>query len=138
MRMRSIALLCALVVMGGDLFAQGVQSGTIRGTVKDQQDLAVPGVTVTVSSPALQGARTATTEAQGGYVFCNLPPGDYQVKFELSGFSTVTQNTSVPPPWPDGRAERHDPAIRRGGDGERRRGNAGAHRVSRRRRQFPA
>src|ERR1700721_2018568 len=96
MRMRSIALLCALVVMGADLFAQGVQTGTIRGTVKDQQDLAVPGVTVTVTSPALQGARTATTEALGGYVFRNLPPGDYQVKFELSGFGTVTQNTSVP------------------------------------------
>jgi hypothetical protein len=42
----------------GSLFAQGVQTGTIRGMVKDQQDLAVPGVTVTATSPALQGPRS--------------------------------------------------------------------------------
>jgi hypothetical protein len=77
-------------------FAQGVQTGTIRGAVKDQQDLAVPGVTVTVTSPALQGARNVTSDALGGYVFRNLPPGDYEVKFELSGFATITQKTAVP------------------------------------------
>ena len=38
------------------LAAQGVQTGTIRGTVTDQQNLPLPGVTVTISSPALQGA----------------------------------------------------------------------------------
>ena len=37
-----------------------------------------------------------TSDAQGGYVFRNLPPGDYEVKFELSGFGTVTQKTAVP------------------------------------------
>ena len=96
MRMRSIGFLFVLVLVSTGAFAQGVQTGTIRGSVKDQQDLAVPGVTVTVTSPSLQGARTATTEAQGGYVFRNLPPGDYEVKFELSGFGTVTQKTAVP------------------------------------------
>jgi outer membrane receptor protein involved in Fe transport len=96
MRMRNIGFLFAFLLMSAGLFAQGVQTGTIRGTVKDQQDLAVPGVTVTVSSPALQGVRNVTTDAQGGYVFRNLPPGDYEVKFELSGFGTVTQKTAVP------------------------------------------
>jgi hypothetical protein len=96
MRMRSIGFLFAFLVMSAGVFAQGVQTGTIRGTVKDQQDLAVPGVTVTVSSPSLQGVRTVTTDSQGGYTFRNLPPGDYEVKFELSGFGTVTQKSAVP------------------------------------------
>ena len=82
--------------LSANSFAQGVQTGTIRGMVKDQQELAVPGVTVTVTSPALQGPRSVVTDAQGGYVFRDLPPGDYEVKFELTGFATVTQKTAVP------------------------------------------
>ena len=80
----------------GSLFAQGVQTGTIRGQVKDQQDLTVPGVTVTVTSPALQGPRSTVTDKDGQFVIRALPPGDYQIKFELSGFATVTRTASVP------------------------------------------
>src|SRR5689334_5392929 len=76
--------------------AQGVQTGTIRGTVHDDQGLAVPGVTVTVTSPALQSPRSNTTDTSGGYVFANLPPGPYAVTFELAGFGTVKRDTNVP------------------------------------------
>ena len=75
--------------------AQGVQSGTIRGVVRDEQGLAVPGATVTAASPAMQGERSVITDADGNYVLRNLPAGDYEVKFELSGFSTITHKTSV-------------------------------------------
>jgi hypothetical protein len=75
--------------------AQGVQTGTIRGKVIDAQGLAVPGVTVTATSPALQGLRTTTTDMTGGYSLIALPPGAYDVKFELSGFGTATQHTTV-------------------------------------------
>ena len=84
------------VVVATAAYAQGVQTGTIRGMVKDSQDLAVPGVTVTATSPALQGPRTTVTDAQGLYVMRALPPGDYQVKFELNGFATLARNTAVP------------------------------------------
>jgi hypothetical protein len=78
------------------LAAQGVQTGTIRGTVTDQQNLAVPGVTVTVSSPALQGVRTTITAGDGTYVFRTLPPGDYEIAFVLSSFDSVKRTSSVP------------------------------------------
>ena len=45
-------LLIALVLLTGfqvSALAQGVQTGTIRGTVQDQQGLAMPGVTVTAT-----------------------------------------------------------------------------------------
>ena len=78
------------------LAAQGSQTGTIRGVVQDDQGLAVPGVTVTGSSPALQGVRRAITNGEGGYTFATLPPGDYTIRFELSGFGTVERKSTVP------------------------------------------
>ena len=94
---RLTALLTLLLVAGftADGLAQGVQTGTIRGTVRDQQDLAVPGVTVTATSPALQQPRSTTSDASGGYVLVALPPGTYDVTFELSGFATVNRRTNV-------------------------------------------
>jgi len=86
-------LLCAYSSI---LFAQGVQTGTIRGIVRDDQGLAVPGVTVSTASPALQSVRSVITDAEGAYVFPNLPPGDYTVTFELSGFATINRKTTVP------------------------------------------
>jgi outer membrane receptor protein involved in Fe transport len=76
-------------------FGQGVQTGTIRGQVKDQQGLAVPGVTVSVTSPALQGSRTALTDVQGLYAIPALPAGTYRVSYELSGFTTIEQTTNL-------------------------------------------
>ena len=94
---RMLFLLATVLVLGwtASAFAQGVQSGTIRGIVQDQQNLPVPGVSVTATSSALQGARSATTDTLGVYTLRNLPPGEYEVKFELSGFGTITQKTTV-------------------------------------------
>ncbi|HEV3063139.1 MAG TPA: TonB-dependent receptor [Vicinamibacterales bacterium] len=87
------SLLCAWTA---PLAAQGVQTGTIRGVVRDDQGLAIPGVTVTAASPAMQLPRTATTDSTGGFTFPTLPPGDYTVTFEISGFATVKRTTTVP------------------------------------------
>src|SRR4030095_16665063 len=89
---RLILLIAAWLIVGsaGSVLAQGVQTGTIRGTVTDQQDLAVPGVTVTATSPALQGPRSTVTDKEGLFALRALPPGEYEVKFELSGFATIT------------------------------------------------
>jgi hypothetical protein len=95
---RLSALCLALVMCVGlvaDIHAQGVQTGTLRGTVQDSQNLPVPGVTVTATSPALQGARTAVTDADGNYTLSALPAGAYEIRYELSGFGTVTQKSDV-------------------------------------------
>ncbi|HJT18577.1 MAG TPA: TonB-dependent receptor, partial [Thermoanaerobaculia bacterium] len=55
----------------------------------------LPGVTVTIASPNLQGTRTAITGDNGGYQFSGLPPGDYNVTFELSGMTTVTKKARL-------------------------------------------
>jgi outer membrane receptor protein involved in Fe transport len=96
-RMSALLVAFALITAGipGTAAAQGVQTGTIRGVVVDQQNLAVPGVTVTATSPALQGSRTTVTDVDGTFTVPALPPGVYEVRYELSGFATVTQTSTV-------------------------------------------
>jgi len=55
----------------------------------------LPGVLVTLSSPALQGVRTATTDENGVYLIRGLPAGEYTAKFELSGFTAADQHATV-------------------------------------------
>jgi outer membrane receptor for ferrienterochelin and colicin len=57
--------------------------------------VALPGVTVTISSPQMQGSRTTVTGDAGGYSFGGIPPGDYTVKFELSGMITQTRKVTI-------------------------------------------
>jgi hypothetical protein len=78
-------------------FGQGTQTGTLSGTVVDQGGLVLPGVTVTASSPALQGVRSTVTDENGRYSIPGLPPGAYSVRYELQGMGPVNrQNTVVP------------------------------------------
>ena len=97
MRLKSVALLAAIVLAAVPLWAQTNPTGTISGKVTDQDGLPVPGATVTVQSPALQGTRSATSSANGDYIIPFLPAGDYEVTTELTGFKTIKQKTRVSP-----------------------------------------
>jgi outer membrane receptor protein involved in Fe transport len=66
-------------------------TGGISGTVKDASGAVLPGVTVSVSGPNIVGTQTAVTSEHGFYRFINLPPGDYQLVFRLTGFTSVTR-----------------------------------------------
>ena len=74
--------------------AQGNPTGTISGRVLSDAG-ALPGVTVTATSPNLQGSRTAVTTENGDYILPLLPPGSYSLSFELQGFRTLQQTTNV-------------------------------------------
>ena len=55
--------------------------------MKDESGAAVPGVTVTLSSPALQiGQIAVVSESDGSYRVGELPAGLYRIAFELPGF----------------------------------------------------
>lgn len=79
------------------LFAAGASAqttGSIEGTVSDENGSVLPGVTVEASSPSLQGTRVAVTDTGGKFRLVLLPPGTYSVKTALSGFSTI-ESTDV-------------------------------------------
>lgn len=94
---RFVLCLAAILVLAptASSFAQGVQTGTVRGTVRDEQGLPVPGVTVTATSAALQGPRVVVTDSQGLYSIAALPAGSYTLTFELSGFGRIDRPTAV-------------------------------------------
>ena len=87
--------LAVTLLLATQLAAQGLPTGTVSGRVLEVEGLALPGVTVTAKSPALQGTRTAVTNVNGDYVFPNLPPGDYVVSFVMSGFQSATRNVKI-------------------------------------------
>jgi hypothetical protein len=69
-----------------------VQTGSIVGVVTDSSNAVLPGVTVSlVGERLIGGVQTFTTDSTGTYRFDRLPPGDYTVKFELSGFKGVNR-----------------------------------------------
>ncbi len=76
-------LLAAFAVVHG----QSSQTGTLMGVVSMEDGVSIPGVTVTLTSPALViGKMSAVTNENGVYRFVNLPPGVYELDFQLEGF----------------------------------------------------
>ena len=74
-----------LLLVAAGAFAQGT-TGALTGTVT-QAGANLPGVTVTIAAPTLQGTRTTVTNEQGDYNFPAIPPGPYKVTFSLSGLA---------------------------------------------------
>ena len=68
------AILLVCLALPASLAAQG-GDGSLRGTVRDEQGGAIPGVTVTATSPALIAPAVAVSESDGTYRLVNLPPG---------------------------------------------------------------
>ncbi len=70
-------------------------TGTVEGSITDQNGAALPGVTVELAGPNLQGTRTAVTAADGRYRFPSVPPGPYTVTASLTGFGSVQKKATV-------------------------------------------
>ncbi len=81
------------VVMTGAASAQA--TGSIFGKVTDASGGVLPGVTVTVSGPALQQPLVGVTQDSGAYQFPVVPVGTFTVTFELTGFKKVVRNNIV-------------------------------------------
>ncbi|HVT61763.1 MAG TPA: TonB-dependent receptor [Thermoanaerobaculia bacterium] len=96
MRRRTLALglSCAFMAAALPLLGQGIPTGNLAGKVtSDKKPL--PGVTVSVSSPSLQGSRTVVTNAGGDYNVPLLPPGDYKATYEIEGFAKVERTVKL-------------------------------------------
>jgi len=76
-------------------FAQGggaSTTGTIQGRAADSSGAILPGVTVTATSPSMIGTQSQVTNENGTYRFPAVPPGVYELTFELAGFNTVKRS----------------------------------------------
>ena len=85
----STALLLVSLVLLQPYAMQAQQTlGGITGTVVDPSGSSVPGAEVKATSEDTKLERTAQSNAQGSYVFNDLPIGKYTVTFTKDGFST--------------------------------------------------
>jgi outer membrane receptor for ferrienterochelin and colicin len=94
MRVKVLLAVACLTLVAAVAAAQ-VPTGTISGSVSDSSGAVLPGVTVTATSPNLQGPRVVVTSAFGDYALPLLPPGTYTVTFELMSFQTASQTVAV-------------------------------------------
>lgn len=91
--LRWSAMFVVIVVMTSmAIFAQS-SGGALQGRVSDDKGEPIPGATIRISGPALQGTQGAGTDLNGEYFFPFLPTGrDYSVKVEMSGYATAIRN----------------------------------------------
>jgi hypothetical protein len=75
----------------------GQMYGELVGKVTDAQGGVLPGVTVTLSGPAVMGTQTAVTNASGIYRFPAVNNGTYKLTFELAGFAPMVREGIVVP-----------------------------------------
>jgi hypothetical protein len=90
--LRILGVIAVALVAAPSLLAQTTAS--LTGTVTLEGN-GIPGVTVTVASPNLQGTRDTVSGDGGGYSFSGLPPGAYTVTFNLEGMQPVTRNVTL-------------------------------------------
>lgn len=88
MRLRVAFWVWALLALAVPAVAQRT-TGEIIGKVTDPSGATLPGVTVTLRGPSLQGAQVDVTSDSGQYRFPVVPPGTYELEYVLSGFTTV-------------------------------------------------
>src|ERR1700742_409478 len=63
--------------------------GSLRGQVADPSGAVIPQASLTVTSAA-GVSRTGTSDATGQYAIPGLPPGQYTVSVQATGFSPFT------------------------------------------------
>ncbi len=96
MRSRLLWLLTAVALIAAPTSALAQRTtGDIRGIITDESGGVLPGVTVTLRGPAVQGTPTTVSNELGVFRFPNLAPGVYEISVELAGFATKTQ-TGIP------------------------------------------
>lgn len=91
LRFTAVVLALAIFGLAPMAEAQNSRTGALSGVVTDDQGGALPGVTVTVTSPQLMGSRTTITNSSGEYDFGLLPPGTYKAEFVLTGLEPKTR-----------------------------------------------
>ncbi len=90
----SLALALALP---GSALAVGELDGRIRGKLLEAgTSAALPGVKVTITSPALiGGAKVIATANDGYFEATSLPPGEYTVEFSMDGIKPTRRKLVV-------------------------------------------
>jgi hypothetical protein len=90
-----VAVVFALLLIGGVVASAQVDTGQIAGVVTDQSGAVVPSASITVKSLSTNATRTAVSSSSGAYQVPGLTPGDYQVTVNSGSFKPFTAKVEV-------------------------------------------
>src|SRR5262249_1664281 len=93
MRSKAFAL-CLVMLLFPPLLAATI-FGTVRGTIHDPMDSAIPGAQITIRSLTSNWSHDATSDTEGAFEFNAVPVGDYSVTVMASGFGPMEQRVTV-------------------------------------------
>ena len=97
MRLKVLHLLMACALLPAAAAAQGVQTGTLTGTVKSSDGVAIADAAVVVTSPALQGERTAADGRQRRLFGAEPAAGDLHDSIRQRRDSAPTERVALLP-----------------------------------------
>jgi len=84
-----LMIVCLVSGLASAVAAQGRQTGSLSGTVFDNENNPLPGANVTLAGPAMMGSMSYVSSEVGKFRFVGLSPGEYDLKVELPGFKTI-------------------------------------------------
>jgi hypothetical protein len=87
-------LVLAAVFLSSTASPQGGNS-TVRGSVRDQAQAAVPGATMTLTNTNTNVARTSVSNEVGIYVFPGVMPGPYRLTAQFPGMQSFEGTLTV-------------------------------------------
>lgn len=82
---RFLVAIILLVLLAVSLSGQAT-TGSITGTVKNEEGKRLAGVLVTATNIKNNADTTTSTGKKGTFRLMGLPPGSYQVSFDLEGY----------------------------------------------------
>lgn len=96
LQLRTFFLVIFLSVLSMSSSAQDITSGTIQGTVSDEQGAVVAGATVEARNVGTNFTRSFTTDSDGRFTLLSMPPGMYVVSVTKDGFAKLnTENVEL-------------------------------------------
>ena len=87
-------LRAAVLALSWSMAVHAQTTASLTGSVTDA-GRPLPGVRVTVTSPALQGERSTTTGEAGAYHLAALPPGPYTVAFAAPSLPPLRRTVTL-------------------------------------------
>jgi len=92
--LRPILAAVAITFLGAADYAQSI-NGRILGSVHDQQDAAIVGAALTITDVQRGISRAIKTDESGDYFAPDLTPGEYTIRVEAAGFTSVERQHIV-------------------------------------------
>jgi outer membrane receptor protein involved in Fe transport len=93
---RAVLLLTVAAATVAPVAAQALGSaGTVTGVITDPNGAVVPNASVTIANTITGYTRTVNTGADGSFRFNDVPPNNYQLSINATGFSAAQQDLVV-------------------------------------------